>query len=226
MSGFSRYHQNQNDLRGLFDRYDRDRSGSITFDELRNMYNEMGQPINDSALAYLQNTYDKNRDGRLSYPEFHEFITGRPFTGATLVTGPAYASQSYATAAPVYASQSYATAAPVYATTAAPVYSTSRHTTSTVVTTQQPGYTTQSSQYNPAWVSSFGRYAQNPNDLRGLFDRYDRDRSGSITFDELRNMYNETGTPISDSALAYLQATYDRNRDGRLSYAEFHEFIY
>ena len=80
VSGFSRY--GPSELRGLFDRYDRDRSGYITFEELRSMYAEQGTPISDSALVYLQNTYDANRDGRLSYPEFHEFMTGRPLTGA------------------------------------------------------------------------------------------------------------------------------------------------
>ena len=238
VSGFSRY--SHTDLRGLFDRYDRDRSGSITFDELRSMYNEQGTPISDSALAYLQNTYDRNRDGKLSYSEFHEFITGTPYTGVTYTTAaPAYTTTGYTTAAPVYTTT---TATPTYTTTgythAAPVHTSASYTTSSpVYTTSAPVYTTQTApvystqsytttsygQWNPTYVSSFSRYGES--DLRSLFDRYDRDRSGSITFDELRNMYNEQGTPISDSALAYLQNTYDRNRDGRLSYPEFYEYM-
>lgn len=214
VSGFSRYAPA--DLRSLFDRYDRDRSGYITFDELRNMYNEMGTPISDPALAYLQNTYDKNKDGRLSYPEFYEFVTGKPY-GSTVTSGPVYTTQTYTTGVPVYTSstQTYTSTGPVHYTT----------TGASRVVVNQGSYNpaAYSTQWNPAWVSSFSRYGAT--DLKSLFDRYDRDRSGFITFDELRNMYNELGTPISDSALAYLQNTYDRNKDGRLSYPEFHEFV-
>jgi Ca2+-binding EF-hand superfamily protein len=198
VSGFSRYAPS--DLRSLFDRYDRNRSGYITFDELRALYNETGTPISDSALAYVQSTYDKNRDGRLSYPEFHEFVTGRPYTGIQ---------HSYIN----HVSPSFVRPSPIFVNNIAPAH--------------YPGFQVFRPAYpnawSPSWVSGFSRYA--PSDLRSLFDRYDRDRSGYITFDELRALYNETGTPISDSALAYVQSTYDKNRDGRLSYPEFYEFV-
>ena len=243
VSPFSRY--GEADLHNLFNKFDRDMSGFITFDELRNMYNEMGTPISDAALAYLQTTYDANRDGRLSFPEFYEFMSGKPYSGV-VTSAPVYTTQSYSTRAPVYATQSYTSStAPVYTSIGAPFHSTQHFSSgghintnsdhrfsnlhpATTVTTTTSGYSTGYQagsllQRDPSWAGPLGHY--NDADLRRMFSAFDIDGSGFITFLELQNMYRQCGTPISPSALTYLQATYDRNRDGRLSYPEFYEFI-
>ena len=68
------------ELKRNFDRYDRDGSGKIQIEEIRALYASQGIHLGDGALKYLMTTYDKNQDGSIDFPEFVEFLTGKPLT--------------------------------------------------------------------------------------------------------------------------------------------------
>ena len=68
------------ELKRNFDLYDRDGSGKIQIEEIRALYASQGIHLGDGALRYLMNTYDKNKDGSIDFPEFVEFLTGKPIT--------------------------------------------------------------------------------------------------------------------------------------------------
>ena len=91
------------DLKRNFDMYDRDRSGNISVNELRSIYQAFGTPVTESQLAAIIAKADVNRDGTISYPEFVNLVTGRypvGYSAATRVVSPV--TTSYASyAAPV-----------------------------------------------------------------------------------------------------------------------------
>ena len=66
------------DLKRNFEMYDRDRSGSITIQEMKQIYQQFGMSVNDQTLQYLTSKYDRDRSGTIGYAEFVEMITGRP----------------------------------------------------------------------------------------------------------------------------------------------------
>lgn len=68
------------DLKKNFEMYDRDRSGFITVDELRQIYRAFGIPVNDATLVSLMARYDRDRSGTIGFNEFVEMVTGRPPT--------------------------------------------------------------------------------------------------------------------------------------------------
>jgi Ca2+-binding EF-hand superfamily protein len=338
---FAKY--SYSDLKSQFDAYDTDKSGAITIDELRSMYTRTGTPLSEEAIQYLMSKYDKNKDGKISFNEFYEFVHGRKYSPSTVYTtaaptyvnaAPTYISSAptyvsslapvYAKATPAYTkasyissptyysdaipstvytqapivrrSQTYTTGSPVYSqTVAAPVTYTSpvyaqaapvTYTTPVTYTAPQATYSSPYAASSPSYISrvlptikgtespapvsisaypttfasqiiqpaeaetteapikvssteentpATGTWDRNwgaplsslsTAELRELFERYDRDNSGYITIDELRALYEETGTPITDSALAFIHDTYDSNQDGKLSFAEFYEFIH
>eukprot|EP00118_Oscarella_pearsei_P010160 m.61257 g.61257 ORF g.61257 m.61257 type:complete len:819 (+) comp34984_c0_seq5:54-2510(+) len=72
---------------------------------------------------------------------------------------------------------------------------------------------------------------QNPRDptnvaLGKAFLKYDRDRSGFITFDELKAMCNDlVKGPVSDEELKDLLQECDQNKDGKIDYVEFFQAL-
>ena len=70
------------ELKWNFDIYDRDGSGSIQISEMQEIFARNGAPLNESAVTYLMNKYDKNRDGKIDFYEFAEYVTGKPFRGS------------------------------------------------------------------------------------------------------------------------------------------------
>jgi len=71
---------------------------------------------------------------------------------------------------------------------------------------------------------------QNPSDPTAInvmkaFLKYDKDRSGSITVDELKAVCTELGTPISEEEIATLLKECDQNRDGTIDYVEFTKYL-
>ena len=144
---------------------------------------------------------------------------------------------------PVYTTPTIRTSyyTPIYTSTA-PVYTTPAIRTS-YTHTYEPSYTytamPSANIYDAndryaddvgrhAWQSQSGsRYAKLTNDeLRAQFDAYDTDRSGYISFDELRNMYARSGEPLSEGAVQYLMNRYNRDHDGKINFDEFYEFVH
>ena len=71
---------------GIFQYFDRDRSGTLDMMEVPNMVNQLFQylqmpPPNQMDLMYVMNATDANRDGRLNYQEFRKMmymLAGQP----------------------------------------------------------------------------------------------------------------------------------------------------
>ena len=56
--------------RSLFDRFDEDKSGSISFDEYTNALMQFGYRLSSSFVNLLYTTYDKSGEGRMSFDLF------------------------------------------------------------------------------------------------------------------------------------------------------------
>ena len=56
--------------RGLFDRFDEDGSGSISFDEFTNALVAFGYRLSPSFVELMYSTYDKSGQGKMSFDLF------------------------------------------------------------------------------------------------------------------------------------------------------------
>lgn len=74
-------HLSPQELKYNFDQYDKDGSGSIQISELRDLFSRNGATLSDSALNFLWTKYDKNKDGKIDFPEFVEYVTGKRWEG-------------------------------------------------------------------------------------------------------------------------------------------------
>ena len=68
-------------LKRNFDMYDKDRSGSITIQEMGMVLGQANPNLSQSTLQYLISKYDHSKDGTISYQEFIGFINGNPSLG-------------------------------------------------------------------------------------------------------------------------------------------------
>merc|ERR1711933_185528 len=73
-------------LKSAFKRFDKDNTGYISLDNLREV---CGESFEGESVDSLLSEADLLSDGRISYPEFVSFLTGRPLEqqllGATIV---------------------------------------------------------------------------------------------------------------------------------------------
>ncbi|CAF3888522.1 unnamed protein product [Adineta steineri] len=58
------------ELRDAFRLFDRDNSGYITINELKQVMLNMGEKLNQEELEDMMREADVNRDGKLDYQEF------------------------------------------------------------------------------------------------------------------------------------------------------------
>lgn len=65
-------------LADVFRLFDRDSSGYITQDELRNVMLSLGQPISDSQLWEMISHADMDGDGKINIKEFVKIMTTEP----------------------------------------------------------------------------------------------------------------------------------------------------
>uniref|UniRef100_A0A7S4D6L6 EF-hand domain-containing protein n=2 Tax=Heterosigma akashiwo TaxID=2829 RepID=A0A7S4D6L6_HETAK len=57
-------------LRGFFNKYDKDRSGSIDKQELSNLIRDMNDSVKPDLLEQLFSAFDADNDGQISFDEF------------------------------------------------------------------------------------------------------------------------------------------------------------
>ena len=67
------YH-NFNDLKSAFQFYDKDKSGTISIDELRAICEQLKVPVEEELLSALLSYCDENGDNQIDYEEFCKFL--------------------------------------------------------------------------------------------------------------------------------------------------------
>ncbi|XP_060582291.1 neo-calmodulin-like [Ruditapes philippinarum] len=71
-------------------------------------------------------------------------------------------------------------------------------------------------------------YKKNPNDknaIRNAFKVLDRDQSGYIEAKELKEVLQKCGQSLSDDEISEMIAVADSNKDGKINYNEFTEYM-
>ncbi|KAG1701770.1 hypothetical protein DVH05_010264 [Phytophthora capsici] len=58
------------ELRKIFDDYDHNGSGDIDIEELRDIAQDLGEPLSEIELKYLRKELDANESGAISWTEF------------------------------------------------------------------------------------------------------------------------------------------------------------
>ena len=66
-----------NELLDIFQRYDRNRTGSIEHPEFARLLEALGQNINDEELAIAFDIIDTERTGKISWKQFKNWWTSR-----------------------------------------------------------------------------------------------------------------------------------------------------
>ena len=68
------------------------------------------------------------------------------------------------------------------------------------------------------------RLSRRPNfNVHEAFQAIDKDSNGYLTRTEMRRILGDNGVYVSERDLCMLVGRFDRNNDGRISYAEFME---
>ncbi|EDO07758.1 EF-hand domain pair family protein [Babesia bovis T2Bo] len=65
-------------IRRIFNLFDHDNSGTISFKNLKKVANELGEFISDEELRDMINRSDSNGDGLLSFDDFYNVMAKRP----------------------------------------------------------------------------------------------------------------------------------------------------
>ncbi|GAA29493.1 calmodulin [Clonorchis sinensis] len=65
---------------------------------------------------------------------------------------------------------------------------------------------------------------EDPIDWRKVFEALDKDKSGDISVEELKAVFDDLGIPILSSGIVEWITQYDTNKDGKLDYSEFLAF--
>ncbi|KAE8905635.1 hypothetical protein PF005_g680 [Phytophthora fragariae] len=62
--------EHERELKKIFDDYDQDGSGEIDIDELRDIAEDLGEPLSEIELQYLAKEFDSDESGSISWTEF------------------------------------------------------------------------------------------------------------------------------------------------------------
>eukprot|EP00949_MAST-11_sp_MAST-11-sp1_P002259 g2259.t1 len=72
-------------LKDVFSKYDKDGNGTLEAGELRHFLKDMGMPCNKNAVESCLSAMDVDKDGTVSFPEFHEWWMQHIITYVILV---------------------------------------------------------------------------------------------------------------------------------------------
>ena len=65
-------------MKKVFDSFDKDKSGFIDIDELKNVSKELGKPLDAAELDDCMKDLDLNKDNKISFDEFSVWwLSGR-----------------------------------------------------------------------------------------------------------------------------------------------------
>ncbi|GAB9469776.1 hypothetical protein Gpo141_00007043 [Globisporangium polare] len=62
--------EHERELKKIFDDYDQNGSGDIDINELRDIAEDLGEPLSDIELQYLTKEFDSDQSGSISWAEF------------------------------------------------------------------------------------------------------------------------------------------------------------
>ena len=62
------------EIKSVFCLFDIDHKGYITFDNLKQISQEMGDPLNDEDLEFMIEKFDKDHDGKINFQEFFDIM--------------------------------------------------------------------------------------------------------------------------------------------------------
>ncbi|BAM40961.1 centrin [Theileria orientalis] len=66
-------------IRRIFNLFDDDNTGSISFKNLKKVANELGENLTDEELRDMINRADSNGDGQLSFDDFYSIMAKRTY---------------------------------------------------------------------------------------------------------------------------------------------------
>ena len=72
-------HQEEYKLRDMFRTFDKDKSGSLSINELAGLLSELGVAVNDNELVAMMKLIDTSQNGVIEFEEFHNFLVIDPY---------------------------------------------------------------------------------------------------------------------------------------------------
>lgn len=65
--------------RNIFLKYDKDKKGFFTINDLKRMAKEFGEKVDDETLAEMINRIDSNMDGQVTLEDFYNAMTKKNY---------------------------------------------------------------------------------------------------------------------------------------------------
>merc|ERR1711962_1190809 len=81
MDGNTLVHSADNEMKSLFNMSDIDRDGFITEKEISTVMKNLGEKVRKKDLRKMVKEADKNKDGKISFPEFRMMVESGNFLG-------------------------------------------------------------------------------------------------------------------------------------------------
>eukprot|EP00948_MAST-09A_sp_MAST-9A-sp1_P003464 g3464.t1 len=196
-SHFSRFFRNM----------DVNNDGKVTKEELRHcLRNNLGLKMTDFEYESLMNIVDKNRDGKISYTEFARDLA----------------------LADIQAERGEHTDAVIHEVQHSPHMRRSdiilpRHKAHEQYSVSKRHFLNGEDKLDHLIRTKIGQRIKNTGEsaIKGIFEKFDADKNGWLSGDELRNGLSEVGIRLSDRDYKRFIKTIDGNGDNRISYNEF-----
>lgn len=75
----SQFTESRNEVQKVFSKYDYNRKGWITCEDLKMMGKELGEEIENEELEQMFKNADENGDGKINFEEFYQVITKKVY---------------------------------------------------------------------------------------------------------------------------------------------------
>ena len=68
-------YETKEEIMKIFKKFDKDKDGFITINDLRNVKKDLGEDLNEESLKLIITKSDSNMDGKISFDDFYNVIT-------------------------------------------------------------------------------------------------------------------------------------------------------
>ncbi|GMH85122.1 hypothetical protein TL16_g10130 [Triparma laevis f. inornata] len=191
--------ENSGSIHEAFKKMDKDRSGALSASELKQVLDSYAYKVPDEVFANMLGLFDADGDGEISYHEFMAQVKRANDPNQSNPMQVAFPSAYESAGGGELQGGSVSLAKAQAMKQARNKMAAKSKAMKTLITKLSDKFTT----------------------VRKAFMDMDKDRSGTLDYDELRAVIESTGYKVSDEVFEEVLEVFDTNMDGEIDYQEF-----